>query len=101
MNSQEYIKNVIDELENQLNKKGLKLTARAGIPMAMGYQPEIDSSLELDQDGITTFQELMVILRWAVEIGRFDILTEISMLSSYQASPREGHLEKSTMYSPS
>ena len=49
---------------------------------------------EIDQDGMTNFKELIGILRWAVEIGRVDILTEISMLSSYQAPPREGHLEK-------
>ena len=30
----------------------------------------------------------------ATEIGRVDILTELSMLSSYQASPRRGHLEQ-------
>ena len=36
----------------------------------------------------------MGILRWAVEIGRVDILTELSMLSLYQAAPREGHLER-------
>ena len=87
MTSQDYIKNVIYNLENQLKKKGLKLNARDGTLMAMGYQSYIDSSLELNQDFITTFQELIGILRWADEIRRVDILTEISMLSSYQASP--------------
>jgi hypothetical protein len=28
-----------------------------------------------------------------VELGRIDIATEVSMLSSYLACPREGHLE--------
>ena len=59
MTSQEYIKNSIDNLESQLKKKGLKLTARAGTPMVMWYQPEVDSSPELNQDSITTFQELI------------------------------------------
>jgi hypothetical protein len=40
------------------------------------------------------FQELIGMLRWATEIGRVDILHEISILSQYQASPREGHLEQ-------
>jgi hypothetical protein len=31
-------------------------------------------------------------LRWATELGRVDILFEVSILSQYQASPREGHL---------
>jgi hypothetical protein len=39
-------------------------------------------------------QELIGVLRWATEIGRVDILLEVSLLSQYQASPREGHLEQ-------
>jgi hypothetical protein len=33
------------------------------------------------------------ILRWCVELGRVDIITEVSMLASHLALPREGHLE--------
>ena len=33
-------------------------------------------------------------LRWAVEIGRVDILLEVSNMSSQLALPREGHLEQ-------
>ena len=62
--------------------------------MSMGYQPEVDYYLEFDQDGITTFKESIRILRWAVEIERVDILADIYLLSSYQESPREGHLEQ-------
>jgi hypothetical protein len=32
-------------------------------------------------------------MRWMVELGRIDIATEVSMLSSYLACPCEGHLE--------
>ena len=32
-------------------------------------------------------------MRWAVELGRIDILTEISLLLQYQEVPRQGHLE--------
>ena len=56
MTSQEYINNAIENLENKLNKKWLKLDPRACIPMAMVYQPEIGSYPELDQGGIITFQ---------------------------------------------
>ena len=94
MSSQEYIKNAIQMVEDQLGKRGKKLPTRATTPMSAGYYPETDSSPELDTDGVTLFQELIGILRWAVEIGRVDILTELSMLSTYQASPREGHLEQ-------
>ena len=94
MTSFDYLKNAIKTVEEQLKRKGRKLPARATTPMSSGYYPEEDSSPELDEDGITLFQELVGTLRWAVEIGRVDILTELSMLSSHQASPREGHLEQ-------
>jgi hypothetical protein len=33
------------------------------------------------------------ILRWAVELGRIDIQVEVAIMSQYQASARQGHLE--------
>ena len=33
-------------------------------------------------------------LRWAVEIGRVDVLLEVSLMSKHLALPREGHLEQ-------
>jgi hypothetical protein len=33
------------------------------------------------------------VIRWSAELGRIDILTEISELASHLAMPREGHLE--------
>ncbi len=63
-------------------------------PMVDGYSPELDDSEELNTEDVTTFQEMIGVLRWATEIGRVDILTELSMLSSYQASPRRGNLEQ-------
>ena len=36
---------------------------------------------------------LIGVMRWMVELGRIDIATDISMLSSYLAYPTEGHLD--------
>ena len=58
------------------------------------YSPEMDATAELKADGIQYFQELIGVLRWACEIGRVDILLEISLLSTHLASPRIGHLEQ-------
>ena len=41
----------------------------------------------------TFFQQLIGILRWAVELGRIDIACEVSILSSFLAAPRMGHIE--------
>ena len=43
---------------------------------------------------VTFFQELIGVLCWATEIGRFAILLAVSLLSQYQANPREAHLEQ-------
>ena len=37
--------------------------------------------------------QLIVILRWAVEIGRIDVFTEVTVMSDYSASPELRHLE--------
>jgi len=33
------------------------------------------------------------ILRWTVELGRIDVCCKVSMMSSYNAAPRSGHLD--------
>ena len=43
--------------------------------------------------GLHNYQELIGILRWVIEIGRIDILLEVSMLSLHLALPRIGHLQ--------
>ena len=62
--------------------------------MSIGYRPEDDVSPELDQNDTTYYQELIGVLRWAIELGRIDISCEVSMLSSHLALPREGHLKQ-------
>ena len=37
--------------------------------------------------------QLIGVLRWMCELGRIDICTEVSMLSSSVAMPCKGHLE--------
>ena len=41
----------------------------------------------------TFFQSQIGVLRWIAELGRIDIITEVSELSTFLAMPREGHLE--------
>ena len=76
-----------------LAETGDKLNSTINTPMDKNYRPELDTSEELDSDGITQFQQLIGILRWSVELGRIDIYHEVSILSSYNVSPRLGHLE--------
>ena len=62
--------------------------------MTSSFIPELDGSTELEKKDLPIFQELIGILRWATELGRVDILHEVSILSQYQAAPREGHLNE-------
>ena len=61
-------------------------------PYPANYRPEIDVTPTLDEEGTTKFQQLIGILRWAIELGRVDILIEVSCLSQHLAEPRDGHL---------
>ena len=93
MSSHDYLKSAIKEVEEKLKTQGQELPKKVKCAMYQSYKPELDSTEELSSDEITYFQELIGILCWSIEIGRVDILTEVSMLSAYQASPRRGHLK--------
>jgi hypothetical protein len=68
------------------------LVKKASGPLAGEYTPELDESPELDPARANFYQPQIVILRWCVELGRIDIITELSMLSTYLCLPREGQL---------
>ena len=94
MSSVNYVKAAIKNIESMCMNRGIKLPVSAETPMQLNYVPELDSTPELKPDDITWYQELIGILRWATEIGRVDVLLEVSLLSQFQASPREGHLQQ-------
>ena len=94
MSSRDYLKAAIAEVELKLRKEGRRLSTNARTPIACNYKPELDGTTELKGEDITYYQELIGILRWSTEIGRVDILLEVSLLSSYQESPRIGHMEQ-------
>ena len=93
MSGRTYVKNAVKDLEETLAKEGEKLNSKISMPMEAKYKPELDCSQPLEPAMITRYQELIGTLRWATELGRIDILHEVSKLSSYNASPRKGHLE--------
>ena len=47
----------------------------------------------LSDEQANYFQNLIGVLRWAVELGWIDIHVQVAMLSSYVAQPHQGHLE--------
>ena len=94
MNGRDYLTNAIRIIEKDLEESGGQiLSSRYNTPMDVNYKPEMDITPLLPVRLITKYQSYIGILRWAVELGRIDILYEVSRLSSFNAQPREGHFK--------
>ena len=87
MTSQKYIQAAVKKIEDKLKLHQQILSTKARTPFKSGYRPKIDVSSELLVQDIRSFQEIIGILRWAVELGRIDIMVELSILSSHLANP--------------
>ena len=93
MTSYKYMNAAIQAVEDRLKERNDRpLPSRAATPMSYDYIPELDAMEELQNDEVNYYQELIGILHWATEIGRVDILHEVSILSEYQVNPRRGHM---------
>lgn len=96
-----YVKEAIRICEAQMKQHNLKYTStqRNGkdTPYSnISYRPELDSTDFCAPDLATVYQNLIGILRWICELGRIDVLYEVSILSQYLAQPRMGHLTQAT-----
>ena len=85
------IKNVDDMLK--LDGAALKMFGDGKRPFTSSYRPEIDVSPLLGPELLSRYQQLIGTLRWSIELGRIDIMTEISVLSQHLCAPREGHIK--------
>lgn len=94
MSAEMYVIASVKNVEEALAKKGLRLPTKCYTPLATDYRPELDTSAELKADGVQYYQELIGVLRWAVELGRVDILLETSLMSTHLALPRSGHMDQ-------
>jgi hypothetical protein len=70
----------VRNIEERLKKGDLPVLklSKGLTPMSDKYRPEVDVSEELNAELTTYYQELIGILRWAVEIGRADVILEVS-----------------------
>ena len=94
MSSEKYVKEAIRNVELELDKCDEKLATRITTPLASGYRPELDMSPLCDDLKTNYYQNLIGVLRWAVELGRIDIHCPVALLSQYLAQPRLGHLDQ-------
>jgi hypothetical protein len=70
-----------------------KFLKKASDPFAWGYKPALDESYALEPIKMNSYQSHIDILHWCVDLGRIDIITKVSMLSTYVCLPLEGRLE--------
>lgn len=94
MTSVEYLNAEIKIIETTLKKINGKIPVKVTTPVVIYDPPKLDGVPELDAEETQYFQELIGMLRWSTEIGRIDVLHEITILSQYQASLRQGHMEQ-------
>ena len=91
-----FVKNAMKNVKLLLQEegsRGLKSTAKLPFPSTT-YCPEVDMTDECDDQHASQYQNLIGVLRWAVELGLIDIYTEVVLLSQHLALPRMGHLEQ-------
>ena len=93
MGSDQYVTEAIRNVTTWLSKRNLMLKSKVSATLPTNYVPELDSSPYLNADDANYYQQQIGVLRWAVELGRIDICTEVSIMSGFNAAPREGHLE--------
>ncbi len=89
---QEAIYNCKKYVEESL-PKFYKLTCLALNPFPTDYQPELDTLPKLPPEHASYYQSLMGIYSWMIELGRVNISSEVSMLSSHMVLSHQGHLE--------
>jgi hypothetical protein len=93
--SSQYVQTAVKNVEEYLSKRddvNWKLPTKAETPLQTSYCPELDVSPELKPTNAVNYMSLIGMLRWIVELGCVDVFLECSMLSSYLALPRKGHL---------
>ena len=77
----------VTNVETKLRDEGRRLPSKCDTPMRSVYRPELDKSLELKADGVQYYQELIGVLRWAVDLGRVDIFNEVTKMSTHLDMP--------------
>jgi hypothetical protein len=93
--SSQYVQAAVKNVETYVDKQEhLKMPKKAETPLRTSYRPELDVTPVLKGTEAAYYMSLIGILRWIVELGRVDICLEVSMMSSFLAQPREGHLDQ-------
>ena len=91
----DYLKSAIENFDNSLglDKTELKNYWDGHRPYSSRFRPELDVIEEMVEELTNRYQQLIGFLRCPIELGRIDILTEVSCLSQNLCYTREVHLD--------
>jgi hypothetical protein len=93
VSSSNYVQAAVQNVQAYLKKNGdRKMMKKAYAPFEATYRAEVDEIPVLGPKMANYFQSQIGILRWCLELGRIDIITELSMVSTFLCMLREGHL---------
>ncbi len=97
MSADSHIKKALEVVQARMIRDNVRFKSKktAESPFtSQDYRPELDTSEPCNEDQVEFFQSLIGIARWLCELGRVDVLTETSLLSTCLANPRTGHLHQ-------
>ena len=83
MSAEKYVSASAKNVEEALVKRNRRLPTKCYTPLATDYRPELETLAELKANGIQYYQELIGVLRWAVKLGRVDILLETALMLTH------------------
>jgi hypothetical protein len=97
LSAEDYVNCAVKDIETELEKVGKALPSKVTMPTMADYWRELDQTKELEPECATYYAGLtglIGVLRWCIELGRIDIIVEVSLLSRFLACPHEGHLQQ-------
>ena len=98
MSADSHVKKALEVVQAKLNADDVYFKGPKKAPehpfSSQSYRPELDTTELCNDEQTQLYQSLIGIMTWLCEIGRIDILTEKSILATYLASPRLGHLHQ-------
>ncbi|KAL7580434.1 hypothetical protein ACA910_004455 [Epithemia clementina (nom. ined.)] len=82
-----YVSKILEAYKNMIGEdpKSSKLS------LDKNENPELDNSKLVGPDQIQKYMTMIGQLRWAVTLGRFDILSQVVIISRFRLAPRAGH----------
>ena len=91
-----YVQEAMSNSESYFNEylQGRKFVTKIIHVFKSEYDPLMDLSADPASIFLNYYQTQIGVLRWMVELGMIDIITEVFMLTSQFALPQEGHLKE-------